>query len=127
MISPEYLEAVSSDPGLAKLALMAQAGTGWIFLPVYVVGVHCICGTRERRIVTETITVRALDDVTVARLPNEDYRDRRCSSVSGVLWEYTGTLSDAIDELHALPHPDDPMAPKLLRPTSSTFVINDKR
>ncbi len=126
MISPEHLEAVRSHPGLAKLALMARAGTGWIFLPVYLAGVHCICGTRERRIVTETITVRAMDDVTVARLRNEDYRGRQCSPVSGVLWEYTGTLSDAIDELHALPHPDDPMAPKLLRPTSSMFVINDK-
>ncbi|NKE61952.1 hypothetical protein FXN61_36410 [Lentzea sp. PSKA42] len=126
MISPEYLEAVRSHPDLAKLASMARVGTGWIFLPVCLLGVHCICGTRERRIVTETITVRAMDDVTVARLRNEDYRGPRCSPVSGVLWEYTGTLSDAIDELHALPHPDDPMAPKLLRPTSSMFVINDK-
>ena len=127
MTSSEYLEAVRSDPGLAKLALMARAGTGWTFLPVRVAGVHCICGTRERRTVTETITVRAMDNVTVARLRNEDCRGPRRSPVSGVLWEYTGTLSDAIDELHALPDPDDPLAPKLLRPPSSMFVINDYR
>ncbi len=127
MISPEYLEAVNSHPALAKLALMARPGTGWTFLPVFVAGVHCICGTRERRTVTETITVRDVDDVTVARLRNEDCRGPRRSSISGVLWEYTGTLSDAIDELHALPDPDDPLAPKLLRPTSSMFVINDQR
>lgn len=127
MISPEYLEAVRSDPALAKLALLARAGTGWIFLPVFMAGAPCICGTRERRTVTETITVRAIDDVTVARLRNEDCRGPRRSSGAGVLWEYTGSLSDAIDELHALPDPDNPLAPKLLRPTSSLFVVNEER
>jgi hypothetical protein len=127
VISPEYLEAVDNHPALAKLALMARTCTGWTFLPVIIAGVHCIGGTRERRTVTETITVRAIDDVTVARLRNEDCRGPRYSSLSGVLWEYTGTLSDAIDELLALPDPDHPMAPKLLRPTSSMFVINDQR
>jgi hypothetical protein len=106
---------------------MARPGTGWIFLPVSVAGVHCICGTRERRTVTETITLRAVDDVTVARLRNEDCRGPRRSSGTGVLWEYTGTLSDAIDELQALPDPDDPMAPKLLRPASSLFVPDEER
>ena len=127
MISPEYLEAVHSDPGLAKLALLARAGTGWIFLPVFVDGVHCLYGIREVRMVTETITLRAVDDVTVARLRTEDYCGSGSSSTpGGVLWEYTGTLSDAIDELQALPHPDDPRAPRLLRPASSMFVINGK-
>ncbi|MCP2243595.1 hypothetical protein [Lentzea aerocolonigenes] len=127
MISPEYLEAVNSHPALAKLALMARPGTGWTFLPIFVGGFQCIGGFRERRTVTDTIIVRAMDDVTVGRLRNEDCRGPRRSSVSGVLWEYTGTLDDAVDELHALPDPDDPMAPKLLRPTSSTFVINNQR
>ncbi|GAB2834533.1 hypothetical protein [Lentzea nigeriaca] len=127
MSSPEYLEAVCGDSGLLKLAAMARDGSGWIFLTVHVVGVDCIYGTRERRTVTETITVRAVDDVTVARLRIEDCRGQRRSPVPGVLWEYTGTLGDAIDELYALPHPDDPRAPKLLRPASSLFVIDDKR
>jgi hypothetical protein len=127
VISPEYLEAVHSHPGLADLALLARAGTGWTFLPVSVDGVHCIYGVREVRTVTETITLRAMDDVTAARLRTEDFQGRRSSSLrGGVLWEYTGTLSDAIDELLALPHPDDPMAPRLLRPASSMLVINGK-
>lgn len=126
MISREYLEAVHSHPAIAKLASMASDGTGWIFLPVRLAGVQCLYGTRERRTVTETMTLRALHDVTVARLRNEDCGGPRRSSVSAVLWEYTGTLSDAIDELHALPDPDDPLAPKLLRPASSTFVFEHR-
>ena len=127
MISREYLEAVHCHPALAKLASLASDGTGWIFLPVSLAGVQCLYGTRERRTVTETMTVRGLHDVTVARLRNEDCRGPRRSSVSAVLWEYTGGLSDTIDELHALPDPDDPLAPKLLRPSSSMFVIDNRR
>ncbi|TWP52400.1 hypothetical protein FKR81_08670 [Lentzea tibetensis] len=123
MSSPQFREALRRHPHLAELASLARSGGGgWTFFQASIHGVECLYGVRVGLVVSETITVRAVDDVTVARLRTDDYLAARRVAVPQVLWEYTGTMIDAIGELRALPHPEHSAAPKLLRPASSMFA-----
>ncbi|GLZ30117.1 hypothetical protein Lesp02_23070 [Lentzea sp. NBRC 105346] len=127
MGGPQFWEALRQHPCLAELAELARPGRGWVFLPAFCNGVECLFGVHVGEFVSETIIVRSEEDVTVARLRNDDFLEpRRSGMPQVVLWEYTGTLVDALQELRELPGHDHPAAPKLLRPASSMFVIADK-
>jgi hypothetical protein len=111
--------AISRYPCLAALATLISSGSGWLFLPPLVLGgVECLFGARQGPVVTETITVRSPDDVTVARLRSEDFRIA-VYGAAGVLWEFSGTLEEAVAQLSDLPADEHPDAPRLLLPRSS--------
>jgi hypothetical protein len=119
-------EALRQYPCLKELAALITREPGWIFVTASISGVDCLYGVREGPVVTETITVRTPEDVTVARLRTDDFLFAG-GPFPGVLWEYTGSLVDALAQLRELPGHDQPSAPKLLRPTSSMFTIRSSR
>ncbi|GAB3494049.1 hypothetical protein FB471_4062 [Amycolatopsis cihanbeyliensis] len=100
--------AVREFPELVGLIILREAG--WRFLPPRPLGgtLTDLHGFRAwPGGWTDAIRVRSPTDVMALR---SDGREP-----PGVVWERTGTLGHVIGELLALPAPNEPSAPRLVR------------
>ncbi|WP_309112213.1 hypothetical protein [Saccharothrix sp.] len=116
MTHPRVAAALAAYPSLDALADLIREDPGWRFITAVIGEEECLYGMKEDPPVTETITLRSPEAVTVVRLRTEDSVVRRGRPV--VLWEFTGEIREAIAALRELPPHGHPLAPKLLRPAS---------
>jgi hypothetical protein len=100
---PSVEEAIRRYPCLADLVALFARQPGWVFLPLGVTDDDVLYGVREGSVVTDTLIICAEWDTTVARLRTEEVRDPFRAMRGAVLWSFTGSLTDAIGELLALP------------------------
>ncbi|MQA15857.1 MAG: hypothetical protein GEV09_17385 [Pseudonocardiaceae bacterium] len=103
MNTPSFEEAVRRYPCLADLVGLFTRQPGWSFLPLGVIDDDLLYGMREGPVVTDTMVIRAEWDVQVTRLRTDEVRDPFHAARGAVLWSFTGSVSDAIAELLALP------------------------
>ncbi|MBP2472595.1 hypothetical protein JOF53_001467 [Crossiella equi] len=101
-------EAAGQDPELVVLAALRDAG--WNFRP-WVEGQQTlgIVGSFSDKDFTDAVFIADRHDVRAVRLLADTP-----GSKGGVVWDYTGTLTDAVSELLALPAPRTRLAPQLV-------------
>lgn len=96
-------EAVRLFPELARLALLPRAG--WRFQAITEDGrPACLVGWRTLAGATDALWIFDRTDCLALRM-----------LVDGVVWKHTGGLATCVEELLALPAPDEPGAPRLVR------------
>lgn len=106
MINGNVSAALSTYPELRRLIDLRLVG--WAFLPVVVCGdVVQLNGFRVWN-TGEVDAIRVLS-------PTDANGLRTLTDESGIVWERSGTVDDVVAGLLALPAPDEPHAPRLVR------------
>jgi hypothetical protein len=101
-------DAVCRYPELARL--IALRDTGWTFRVWVENGCTIgIVGSRSAREFTDALFIAGRHDVRAVRLLADAPGVR-----GGIVWDYSGSLADTVDELVALPTPGERLAPRLI-------------
>ncbi|HCT75899.1 MAG TPA: hypothetical protein DGT23_04770 [Micromonosporaceae bacterium] len=104
-----HADAIGAFPELARLALLPAAG--WRFQPIAEDGVLvCLVGWRNLGQATDALWIYDRTDCLAARLVADTG-----GASGGIVWDHTGSLASCVEELLALPGPDEPTAPRLVK------------
>lgn len=102
-------DAVQLFPELGRFSLLS--GAGWRFQPINADGaLTCLVGWRNLAEATDALWIYDRADCLAVRL----LADAPGAS-GGIVWDHTGGLASCVDELLALPDPQDPTAPRLVK------------
>jgi hypothetical protein len=108
-------DALRRFPDLQKLVDIRQAG--WQFLQLSVDGEPALVGRYNWSFHIDALWIFDRNRCVAIRMI-----DDQPGATGGTVWQYEGSLIDAVDELLTLPEPSNASAPQLIKPSSTSLL-----